>query len=139
RSYIQTDNTYREAKVKWKKTCQLIKGEIPSILKNQIAVPQGFICNTSENFTTTLGREGSDYSAAIFANCLDAEKVTIWKDVPGILNADPKLFAETTKFQKLSYAEAIEMTYYGANVLHPKTIKPLQNKNIPLLVKPFLA
>lgn len=139
RSYIQTDNTYREAKVNWKKTCQLIKGEIPSILKNQIAVTQGFIGNTSENFTTTLGREGSDYSAAIFANCLDAEKVTIWKDVPGILNADPKLFAETTKFQKLSYAEAIEMTYYGANVLHPKTIKPLQNKNIPLLVKPFLA
>ncbi len=139
RSYIQTDNTYREAKVNWEKTCQLISKEIPDILQEHIVVTQGFIGNTSENFTTTLGREGSDYSAAIFAHCLNAEKTTIWKDVPGILNADPKLFANTVKFDELSYAEAIEMTYYGATVLHPKTIKPLQNKHIPLFVKPFLA
>ncbi len=92
---------------------------------------------TSENFTTTLGREGSDYTASIFASCLNAESVTTWKDVPGILNADPKFFTDTVKFDKLSYTEAIEMTYYGATVIHPKTIKPLQNSKIPLLVKSF--
>lgn len=138
RSFIQTDNTYREAYVNWSKTTELIENQLPSILKNQIIVTQGFIGNTSENFTTTLGREGSDYSAAIFANCLNAEKLVIWKDVPGILNADPKRFPEAIKFEELSYANAIEMTYYGASIIHPKTIKPLQNKNIPLYVKPFL-
>jgi aspartate kinase len=92
---------------------------------------------TSENFTTTLGREGSDYTASIFASCLQAESVTTWKDVPGILNADPKFFADTIKFDELTYTEAIEMTYYGASVIHPKTIKPLQNAKIPLLVKSF--
>ena len=101
-------------------------------------VTQGFIGGTSENFTTTLGREGSDYSAAIFAACLNATSVTIWKDVDGVLNADPKLFPNTEKFERLPYAEALEMTYYGATVIHPKTIKPLQNKLIPLFVKPFL-
>ncbi len=138
RSFIQTDNTYREAHVNWSKTTELIENQLPSILKNQIIVTQGFIGNTSENFTTTLGREGSDYSAAIFASCLNAEKLVVWKDVPGILNADPKRFPEAIKFEELSYANAIEMTYYGASIIHPKTIKPLQNKNIPLYVKPFL-
>ncbi|MBC7556192.1 MAG: aspartate kinase, partial [Chryseobacterium sp.] len=138
RSYIQTNNTYREAKIDWEKTAFLIQKNIPSILENQIAITQGFIGNTSENFTTTLGREGSDFTAAIFASCLNAEDVTVWKDVPGILNADPKLFNDCIKFDELSYQEAIEMTYYGATVIHPKTIKPLQNKQIPLYVKPFL-
>lgn len=139
RSYIQTDNTYREGKIDWDKTEQLIQKNLTPILANQIAVTQGFVGNTSENFTTTLGREGSDYTAAIFASCLNAEAVTVWKDVDGILNADPKLFSDCVKFDELSYAEAIEMTYYGATVIHPKTIKPLQNKHIPLYVKPFLA
>jgi len=139
RSYIQTDNNYREANVNWDKTCELIFKDLPQVLSSKIAITQGFIGNTSENFTTTLGREGSDYSAAIFANCIDAESLTVWKDVPGILNADPKLFTDTLKFDELSYAEAIEMTFYGATVIHPKTIKPLQNKHIPLYVKPFMA
>lgn len=139
RSYIQTDNTYREGKIDWAKTEQLIQKNIPQILQNQIGITQGFIGNTSENFTTTLGREGSDFTAAIFASCLNATAVTVWKDVPGILNADPKLFSDCIKFDELSYEEAIEMTYYGATVIHPKTIKPLQNKHIPLYVKPFLT
>jgi aspartate kinase len=139
RSYIQTDNTYREGKIDWDKTEQLIQKNLSPILAQQIAITQGFVGNTSENFTTTLGREGSDYTAAIFAACLNAEAVTVWKDVDGILNADPKLFTDCIKFDELSYAEAIEMTYYGATVIHPKTIKPLQNKHIPLYVKPFLA
>jgi aspartate kinase len=139
RSYIQTDNTYREGQVDWEKTTQLIKESIPNILKKEIAITQGFIGNTSENFTTTLGREGSDFSAAIFAYGLQAESLTIWKDVPGVLNADPKLFTDTQKYEQLSYAEALEMTYYGATVIHPKTIKPLQNAGISLLVKPFYA
>jgi len=139
RSYIHTDNTYREGIVNWEKTCKSIKSAVPSLLKNQIVITQGFIGGTSENFTTTLGREGSDYSAAIFASCLDTESVTIWKDVPGVLNADPKLFSDTIKYEELSYREALEMTFYGATVIHPKTIKPLQNSNIPLMVKPFLA
>ena len=139
RSYIQTDNTYREAKIDWSKTEQLIQKNLPEILQNKVGITQGFIGNTSENYTTTLGREGSDYTAAIFASCLNAKSVTVWKDVPGILNADPKLYSDCVKFDVLSYQEAIEMTYYGATVIHPKTIKPLQNKHIPLYVKPFLA
>jgi aspartate kinase len=103
-----------------------------------IIVTQGFIGGTSENFTTTLGREGSDYTASILAYCLNASNVTIWKDVPGVLNADPKWFSHTKKIDELSYHDAIELTYYGATVIHPKTIKPLQNKNIPLYVKSFL-
>ncbi len=139
RNYIQTDNTYREGQVDWEKTTQLISQSLPAILANEIAITQGFIGSTSENFTTTLGREGSDYSAAIFAFGLKAESLTIWKDVPGVLNADPKLFTDTQKYEQLSYAEALEMTYYGATVIHPKTIKPLQNAGISLLVKPFYA
>ncbi|MBE9583128.1 aspartate kinase [Mucilaginibacter sp. JRF] len=137
RSYVHTDNTYREGIVDWPRTCEAIEQGIPPLLQKGIVVTQGFLGGTSENFTTTLGREGSDYTASIFASCLKAESVTTWKDVPGILNADPKLFADTVKFDELSYNEAIEMTYYGATVIHPKTIKPLQNADIPLLVKSF--
>ncbi len=137
RGYIHTDNTYREGVVQWNKTTESIQQGVPPLLQKDIVVTQGFLGGTSENFTTTLGREGSDYTASIFASCLGAESVTIWKDVPGVLNADPKLFTDTVKFDELTYTEAIEMTYYGATVIHPKTIKPLQNAHIPLLVKPF--
>ncbi|MET3980034.1 aspartate kinase [Mucilaginibacter sp. UYP25] len=137
RGYIHTDNTYREGVVDWDKTRAAIQKDIPTMLNKGVVVTQGFLGGTSENFTTTLGREGSDYTASIIAACLGAESVTTWKDVPGILNADPKHFANTIKFDELSYQEAIEMTYYGASVIHPKTIKPLQNAKIPLLVKPF--
>lgn len=106
--------------------------------QEQIIITQGFIGVTSENFTTTLGREGSDFTAAILAWCMNAESVTIWKDVPGVLNADPKWFNETKLISQLTYQDAIELTYYGATVIHPKTIKPLQNKNIPLYVRSFL-
>lgn len=138
RNYIMTDNTYTEAQVNWEKTEAIIQAEIPNILSEYIGVTQGFIGSTSENFTTTLGREGSDYSAAIFAACLNAQHVTIWKDVPGVLNADPKWFEKTELIPELSYTDAIELTYYGATVIHPKTIKPLQNKNIQLNVRSFL-
>jgi aspartate kinase len=137
RGFIHTDNNYREGNVDWDKTKASISQEIPALLDKGIVVTQGFLGGTSENFTTTLGREGSDYTASIFASCLNADSVTTWKDVPGILNADPKHFADTIKFDELTYAEAIEMTYYGASVIHPKTIKPLQNAKIPLLVKSF--
>jgi aspartate kinase len=137
RGYIHTDNTYREGVVDWNKTRASIQQDIPPMVARSIVVTQGFLGGTSENFTTTLGREGSDYTASIFANCLQAQSVTTWKDVPGVLNADPKFFTDTIKFDILSYTEAIEMTYYGASVIHPKTIKPLQNAGIPLLVKPF--
>lgn len=138
RNYIMTDNTYTEAQVNWEKTEAIIQEEIPHILQEYVGITQGFIGSTSENFTTTLGREGSDYSAAIFAACLDAQHVTIWKDVPGVLNADPKWFEKTELIPELSYTDAIELTYYGATVIHPKTIKPLQNKNIQLNVRSFL-
>ncbi|MFD2581025.1 aspartate kinase [Pedobacter vanadiisoli] len=138
RNYIQTDNTYREGKVDWVKTNQIIQKDLAPLLTDNIIVTQGFIGGTSENYTTTLGREGSDYSAAIFASCLDAAALTIWKDVPGVLNADPKWFDETEKIAQLSYHDAIELTYYGATVIHPKTIKPLQNKGIPLFVRSFI-
>jgi len=139
RDFIQTDNTYREGKVDWELTQTLVNEQlIPEIKNGAIIVTQGFIGGTSENFTTTLGREGSDYTAAILAYTTNAESVTIWKDVPGVLNADPKWFDETKKLEQISYQDAIELAYYGATVIHPKTIKPLQNKKIPLLVKSFL-
>ncbi|RYG05950.1 MAG: aspartate kinase, partial [Chitinophagaceae bacterium] len=138
RNYIQTDNNYREANVIWNKTELEIQKNLPQFLAQGIVVTQGFIGGTSENFTSTLGRDGSDYSAAIFCACLNAESLTIWKDVPGVLNADPKWFDETEKIEELSYHDAIELTYYGANVIHPKTIKPIQNKGIPLYVRSFL-
>lgn len=137
RGYIHTDNNYREGRVQWAKTRDSIRSSVPAQLERGFVVTQGFLGGTSENFTTTLGREGSDYTASIFAASLGADSVTTWKDVPGILNADPKLFKDTVKFDELSYTEAIEMTYYGASVIHPKTIKPLQNANIPLFVKSF--
>ena len=138
RDCIRTDNTYREGTVDWKLTEEIISRKIPSLLKNQFVLTQGFLGGTSENFTTTLGREGSDYTAAIFGYSLKAENVTIWKDVPGVLNADPRFFPEARKIDLLSYHEAIEMTYYGATVIHPKTLKPLQNRSIPLHVRCFL-
>src|SRR5690606_15776911 len=138
RDYILTDNTHREGRVDWKITAARIQEQLPQLLESQCLVTQGFIGSTTENFTTTLGREGSDYSAAIFASCLHADSLTIWKDVPGVLNADPKWFDQTELIPELSYLDAIELTYYGATVIHPKTIKPLQNKNIPLFVKSFI-
>ena len=139
RGIIQTDNTYREGIVDYELTEQLVtKDVLPLFNSNSIIITQGFIGGTSENFTTTLGREGSDYTASILAYCLNAEKVIIWKDVPGVLNADPKFFKNTKKIDELTYQDAIELTYYGASVIHPKTIKPLQNKQIPLYVKSFI-
>ena len=139
RDVVATDNTYREGWVIWEKTQANAQKIVPPMFEQgNFVVTQGFIGSTSENFTTTLGREGSDYSASIFSFCLNAESMSIWKDVAGVLNADPRLFENTIKLDRLSYREAIEMTYYGASVIHPKTIKPLQNKNIPLYVKSFL-
>lgn len=139
RGLIQTDNTYREGNVDFDLTQQLVQTELLPLLKeHKIILTQGFIGGTSENFTATLGREGSDYTAAILAFCSHAESVTIWKDVPGVLNADPKWFNNTELIDELTYQDAIELAYYGATVIHPKTIKPLQNKNIPLYVKSFL-
>ncbi len=139
RDVIQTDNTYRDGVVNWEITNKRAKEVVPPLLEQKnFILTQGFIGGTSENFTTTLGREGSDYSAAIFSYALDAESMSIWKDVPGILTGDPRMFEDVTKIDRLSYKEAIEMTYYGAKVIHPKTIKPIQNKNIPLYVKSFI-
>lgn len=136
RDYICTDDRYREGKVSWEATTHKIKTLRP-LLKEHVLITQGFIGRNSSGFTTTLGREGSDFTAAIFASCLEASDVTIWKDVPGVMNADPKRMPAATVFDEISYQEAAEMTYYGASVIHPKTIKPLANKNIPLLVKNF--
>ena len=137
--YIRTDNTYRNGNVDWIKTQELITNNLVPLYKNSdTIITQGFIGSTTEGFATTLGREGSDYTAGIYAYCLNAESVTIWKDVPGMLNADPKWFDDTVKLNQISFQEAIELAYYGATVIHPKTIKPLQNKNIPLLVKSFV-
>jgi aspartate kinase len=139
RKLIRTDHTYQEGNVDWKKTEQLIQERmIPAFQDADILLTQGFIGHTAEGFTTTLGREGSDYTAGILAYCGHAESVTIWKDVPGMLNADPKYFANTKKLDAISFKEAIELSYYGASVIHPKTIQPLQNRNIPLFVKSFL-
>jgi aspartate kinase len=139
RTLIRTDSSYQEGKVNWHKTETLIADQLQPLFKDKdIVVTQGFIGHTSEGFTTTLGREGSDYTAGIMAYCLNAENVTIWKDVPGMLNADPKQFTDTIKLTQISFKEAIELSYYGASVIHPKTIQPLQNKGIPLFVKSFL-
>lgn len=138
RNVILTDNTYRDARIQWNETTTQCENVIlPLLSKHKLCVTQGFIGSTSENFTTTLGREGSDYTAAILAYCLNADSMHIWKDVPGVLTGDPRLFDNAIKMPRLTYKEAIEMTYYGAKVIHPKTIKPLQNKSIPLYVRPF--
>jgi aspartate kinase len=134
RDLLRTDNNFRDAAIDWEFSTTKIKAAI----KNPITITQGFIGATYDNESTTLGREGSDYSAAVFANILDAKNVTIWKDVEGVMSADPKAFPEASLIKELSYNEVIEMAYYGAQVIHPKTIKPLQNKKIPLLVKCFL-
>ncbi len=139
RKLIRTNNLYREGNVEWAKTEELIHSRFEPLFKDSnIVITQGFLGHTSEGFTTTLGREGSDYTAGIFAYCSNAESVTIWKDVPGMLNADPKWFDNTVKLDSISFKEAIELSYYGATVIHPKTIKPLQNKGIPLYVKSFI-
>jgi aspartate kinase len=139
RGFIQTDNSYREGKVDYELSQHLVTTELLPIFNSyNIIITQGFIGGTSENFTTTLGREGSDYTAALLAYFTDAKQVIIWKDVPGVLNADPKYFKNAKKIDELNYHDAIELTYYGASVIHPKTIKPLQNKNIPLFVKSFI-
>jgi aspartate kinase len=138
RDVFRTDDNFRDAAIDLKFTQQQVDALVkPLFSKTNIVVTQGFIGCTDENESTTLGREGSDYSAALFAYLLDAESVSIWKDVKGVMNADPKLFADAQYISELNYDEVIEMAYYGAQVIHPKTIKPLQNKNIPLYVKCF--
>jgi aspartate kinase len=139
RDLIQTDNRYREATVDWELSSQRIKDTLVfNDQHNSLYLTQGFIGGTSENFTTTLGREGSDYTAAILAYALDARDVVVWKDVPGVLDGDPRELEHTELIPELSYFDAIELAYYGASVIHPKTIKPLQNKHIPLRVKSFV-
>lgn len=136
RKYIATDSNFREGRVQWSDTEKKIATLKPA-LEHTIIVTQGFIGGDNQGLTTTLGRDGSDYSAAVFASGLDAESVTIWKDVPGVMNADPKRLDGAVVFEELPFKEAAEMTYYGASVIHPKTIKPLANRNIPLYVKSF--
>lgn len=138
RKHILTDSLYQKANVNWPATITSIRETcIPELEKYTILVTQGFIAANESGETTTLGREGSDYTAGIFAHALESDSVTIWKDVPGMLNADPKFFEDTIKLDRISFREAIELSYYGASVIHPKTLKPLQNKKIPLLVKSF--
>lgn len=135
RNYIKTDSSYRDAKVDWELTEEIISTKVDT---SKINITQGFIAANDTENTTTLGREGSDYTAGIFAYCLNAESVTIWKDVEGVLNADPRVFEQTTLLKQISYEEAIEMAFYGASVIHPKTIQPLQKKEIPLYVRSFV-
>ncbi|WP_426432112.1 aspartate kinase [Winogradskyella sp. HB-48] len=135
REYIKTDNYYRRANVNWDQTQENISSNFN---KSVLNITQGFLGSDPNNFTTTLGREGSDYTAAIFAYCLNAKSVTIWKDVPGVLNADPRYFENAKLLNQISYREAIELAFYGASVIHPKTLQPLQQKEIPLYVKSFL-
>lgn len=134
REYLKTDTNYREANINWEETEKRIR----SLNPNQCYVTQGFIGSDENSFTVTLGREGSDYSAAIFAYCLNAEAMTIWKDVPGVMTGDPRKFQNVSLLENISYEEAIEMAYYGASVIHPKTLQPLKQKNIPFFVKSFL-
>ncbi|WP_293870632.1 aspartate kinase [Flavobacterium sp.] len=135
RNFIKTTNNYRDADMEWEKTQQFIS---KGVKKRGLTITQGFLGSDENNFTTTLGREGSDYTAAIFAYCLNAESVTIWKDVPGVLNADPRYFENAVLLNQISYREAIELAFYGASVIHPKTLQPLQKKEIPLFVKSFI-
>ena len=135
RNFIKTDTTYRDANVDWDLTQKNISKNVKKKILN---VTQGFLGSDENNFTTTLGREGSDYTAAIFAYCLNAENVTIWKDVPGVMNADPRYFENASLLNQISYREAIELAFYGATVIHPKTLQPLQKKEIPLFVKSFI-
>lgn len=134
RDYVKTDDSYRDGNVNWQKTEEFIS----NLNTNNCYVTQGFIGSDDNNFTVTLGREGSDYSAAIFAYCLDATAMTIWKDVPGVMTGDPRVFKDVSLLSHISYEEAIEMAYFGASVIHPKTLQPLKQKNIPFYVKSFL-
>ena len=139
RKYVLTDDRFRAASPDWDETRLRISKLNDEHIHGIVCITQGFIGSTvDDKHTVTLGREGSDYTAAIFANCLDAEEVTIWKDVDGLLNADPKRFDETVQLPHITYSEAIELAFYGASIIHPKTLKPLQNKNIPLKVQSFL-
>jgi aspartate kinase len=138
RNFIITDNRYRDSKIDWDKTEHLISNRLKPLAEKHLVITQGFIGRDSVNATTTLGREGSDYSAAIFAYCLHAESVTIWKDVAGVMNADPRKFATAQLIPELSYNDSIELAYYGASVIHPKTIQPLKARNIPLYVRSFI-
>jgi aspartate kinase len=139
RDIIRTDDNFRDANIDWEYTLSKVQSSIfPELKNSKILLTQGFIGSTDENESTTLGREGSDYTAAVFANMLDAESQTIWKDVESVMNADPKQFSQAQPIHELNYNEVIEMAYYGAQVIHPKTIKPLENKGIPLYVKCFL-
>lgn len=135
RNLIKTDSNYRDAGINWEETQTNISNNINKSLLN---ITQGFLGSDANFFTTTLGREGSDYTAAIFAYCLNAKSVTIWKDVPGVLNADPRYFQHTQLLRKIPYQEAIELAFYGASVIHPKTLQPLQQKEIPLYVRSFV-
>jgi aspartate kinase len=135
RNFIKTDSNYRDAEVDWELTQKNISKNVKGKILN---ITQGFLGSDENNFTTTLGREGSDYTAAIFAYCLNAESVTIWKDVPGVMNADPRYFENASLLNQISYREAIELAFYGATVIHPKTLQPLQKKEIPLYVKSFI-
>ncbi len=135
RAIIKTDDSYRDGRVDWDTTQTAIKA---SIDPKALSITQGFIASDSNNFTTTLGREGSDYTGGIFAYCLNAQNLTIWKDVPGVLNGDPRVFNNTELLHQIPYEEAIELAFYGASVIHPKTLQPLQRKEIPLYVKSFL-
>jgi len=137
RRSLKSDNNWREARVDWRLSSKLVNQNF-TYNGERILITQGFLASTINDQSTSLGREGSDYTAAILALILKAESVTIWKDVPGVLNADPKYFDDTVLLEKLSYLDAIELAYFGTSVIHPKTIKPLQNKNINLLVKSFL-
>ncbi|OLY92376.1 aspartate kinase [Cnuella takakiae] len=139
RDIIRTDNNFRDARIDWVYTNEKVQTTVlPLFRQTQVLITQGFIGATDENESTTLGREGSDYTAAVFTHLLDAGSQTIWKDVQGVMNADPKLYPDAEWIRELTYREVIEMAYYGAQVIHPKTIKPLQNKDIPLYVKSFL-
>ena len=135
RSFIKTDSNYRDATVDWDLTHKNIS---KNVKRKTLNITQGFLGSDKNNFTTTLGREGSDYTAAIFAYCLNADSVTIWKDVPGVMNADPRYFENASLLNQISYREAIELAFYGATVIHPKTLQPLQRKEIPLYVKSFI-
>ncbi len=136
RKYLKTDNNFREANIEWELSGKLVKNAF-NFKDNQVYVTQGFIASTTSNLSTTLGREGSDYTAAALAYMLDIQNITIWKDVSGVRNADPKYFKNTVKLDKISYSDAIELAYYGTSVIHPKTIQPLQRKNIKLYIKSF--
>lgn len=140
REIIRTNNRYREAKIDWEKSENLVQERLLAVFNNgtQVAITQGFLGHTAEGFTTTLGREGSDFTAAIMAYILEADDVTIWKDVPGMLNADPKYFDHTVLLEKISFREAIELAYFGASVIHPRTIQPLKRKGIPLYIRSFV-